>query len=333
MKSKGISLDTLMATNFGELKWTVPAILPEGLTILAGKPKIGKSWLTLNLSLAVGAGRNVFGDYETNRGDVLHLALEDNARRLKSRINTITDNQLPRSDVHFRVSCPTVCEGGLGEIRDWIDSSSNPRLVIIDTLQMFTGSPDNNSSRLYEKDYERLKGLKKLASNKKVSILLVHHLRKMEASDYIDSVTGTSGLTGCADTIWVLERGREETEAVLRVTGRDVEEEAYALKEARTGVWEIQGTTEYLRSSRQRQEIISLLKEAKEALSPVEIADELDKNRSTVRTLLRKLVDSGQLESTSYGRYRISLQSSQESFQNLFNNNNNNNINGEGYIE
>ena len=81
---------------FEPIKYVVPGVIVEGLTLFAGKPKIGKSWLLLHAAIAVARGGFTLGDIHCDEGDVLYCALEDNLRRLKSRMAKLLglDNRL-----------------------------------------------------------------------------------------------------------------------------------------------------------------------------------------------------------------------------------------------
>jgi RecA-family ATPase len=118
---------------FPPINWIVPEILPEGLTILAGKPKLGKSWLALDMALAVAAGGAVLGR-ECEAGPVLYLALEDNQRRLQRRLSLIEPYLPWPSNLELTTRWPRLDQGGQKAIRDWITTHENAKLVIVDTL-------------------------------------------------------------------------------------------------------------------------------------------------------------------------------------------------------
>jgi hypothetical protein len=88
----------LMALELPPMRWAVPGVVPEGVTLLAGKPKVGKSWFTLGHGVATAAGGVALGTKPVEQGEVLYLALEDNRRRLQGRLAKIlAGGATPRS--------------------------------------------------------------------------------------------------------------------------------------------------------------------------------------------------------------------------------------------
>lgn len=290
--------------------WIIPAILPQGLTILGGRQKVGKSWIALQIALAVGSGSPVLSCNDVAMGDVLYLALEDNRNRLSRRIKLLREARFS-SRVTFITDCPPIngCrteEGnGLDVIKNWIRKAIAPKLVIIDTLKLFTGRRTGGNYDIYGEDYFMLRDIKKVADKNNLAILLLHHLRKDGAEDYTDKITGSVGITGAVDTIWVMDRQRSSNEAVLNVTGRDVEETAYLLKSEDGINWDITGDADEVKMSEERKEILAVFEEFKEPLSAKEVTEVLGKNSNTVRYLINKLWHSDYLQRTAHGRYRL----------------------------
>jgi hypothetical protein len=141
----------LRGKKFPALKYIVPEILAEGCTLIAGRPKLGKSWLMLDIGIAVAAGRYCLGESKCEQGDVLYLALEDNERRLQRRITKILgafSTEWP-TEFQYATDWPRANEGGVEAIRDWIVSAKNPRLVVVDVLAMFRPRSGNRDN-LYE---------------------------------------------------------------------------------------------------------------------------------------------------------------------------------------
>src|SRR5215207_710344 len=218
-----VSATELMAIEFPEPRWIVPGIVPEGTTILAGKPKMGKSWLALGTSVAVAAGGVALGTKRVERGAVLYLALEDNPRRLQSRLKKLLPGGAAPEGLELATEWPRLGDGGLDALEAWLNTHPDARLVVIDTLAKFRTGQTGKS--LYKEDYEAVEPLVELAAHHNVAILIVHHLRKLGADDPLDQVSGSMGLTGGADGALVLNRERGRADAYLYVTGRDIEEE------------------------------------------------------------------------------------------------------------
>jgi len=65
-----IDYNTLMKQEYAPLIFSINEILPQGLFILAGAPKIGKSWLILDMCHSIATGAELWG-YNTTKSDVL----------------------------------------------------------------------------------------------------------------------------------------------------------------------------------------------------------------------------------------------------------------------
>lgn len=238
---EGITCYDLMAIDLPEPRYALQGLLPEGVTILAARPKMGKSWWALQLALAVANGSTALGSVPTERGDVLYLALEDTRRRLRKRVRKLLDatGWNPPRELEFRVTSERATTGGLTHLAKWLESHPNARLVIIDTLAKFR-PVQKGKGDTYADDYEIISGLKNLADRHAVAVLLVHHSRKAAAESPFDEVSGTLGLTGAADACFVLQRTHGSNSASLYVTGRDVEEETITMKWDAAGcLWSI----------------------------------------------------------------------------------------------
>lgn len=296
------SLQDLLSWELPPVRWAIPDILPEGLTLLAGKPKLGKSWLALSTALAIASGGVALGKQPVTQGQVLYLALEDNARRLQARSRQLLTSMtgVPQG-IDFALSWPRLNEGGVECLEAYMKEHPDVRLVVIDTWAKVAPRTTNRSCSQYAGDYEALTPLKALADTYHVSILAVHHLRKMGSSDVLDEITGSIGIAGAVDGTLILKRERGQQEATLFVTGLDVEQEQYlAISfDATTAMWTIVGNAEEVCRSKKRQEILDLLTEQfPDGMYSREIAEALDKNYHTTRTLLRKMEEAGDITLT-----------------------------------
>jgi RecA-family ATPase len=188
---------------FPPIKYVVPGILVEGLTLFAGKPKIGKSWLLLHAAIAVARSGFTLGDIKCIEGDVLYCALEDNLRRLQSRMTKLLRMQPWPKRLEFRCEMPRLTEGGLDVIKTWIKNAKHPRLIIIDILARVRSAKKKDQQQ-YDADYDCVVELRKLANEHGIAVVVVHHQRKMDADDPFDTISGTLGLTGVPDSVLVL---------------------------------------------------------------------------------------------------------------------------------
>jgi hypothetical protein len=269
----GFTALELQHMRFAPIKYVVTGYIVEGLTILAGRPKRGKSWLLLHAAIAVARGGYTLGDVKCVEGDVLYAALEDNRRRLQSRMTKLLpafgQDWPPR--LHFETEMPRLKDDGLDMVRRWIEQAKEPRLVIIDTLQKVR-DPKGVDQNGYEADYAAVSELKALADKYGVAIVLVHHQRKMDAEDPVDTVSGTTGLTGAVDTVLVLNNSGQGM--TLYGRGRDIEEIEKAVTfDKDLCIWRVEGEAQDIHRSDERTAIITVLDDATEPLSPQEIAD------------------------------------------------------------
>jgi hypothetical protein len=298
-----VSAADLMAAELPPVRWVVPGVLPEGVTLLAGKPKLGKSWLALGICVAVASGGVALGTKQVERGEVLYLALEDNRRRLQKRLGKMLSGPAP-DGLEMATAWPKLDEGGVEALSAWLEERPDARLVAVDTLAKTR--PRTRGQNVYQEDYSALEELLPLAAEHGVAVVVVHHTRKMAAADPLDEISGSTGLTGGVDGVLVLKRDRGKADAVLHVDGRDIEEPAeYALKwDAGTAGWTIAGDAEEYRMSEERKAILGVLAESGEFLSPSEVGDILDKPRNTIKQRLWRMAQDGQVENRN-GRYGI----------------------------
>ena len=301
-KLQTITASELAHLDLAEPKWVVEGLIPEGLTVLAGRPKLGKSFMVLNFAAAVAVGGKALGCLDVSQTGVLLIGLEDSLKRIHDRLQLITGGQLP-SNLHITTEMPRLGTGGLKLLSQWLDEHPEVSFVIIDPLAKVK-PVSRKPTFLYDEDYGVIGDLREFAAKRSIALLLVHHTRKAEADYILDEVSGSTGITGAADTIMVLKRSTRVM--ILHVTGRDVETQELAVKfEPRLGLWTVLGEASEYRMSEERREIVELLKEAEEPMSPKEIAEAIGKPKGNVRFLLSKLVGDGVVERVGYGRYQI----------------------------
>jgi hypothetical protein len=231
--------DWLDTQVFPPLNYVVPGLVPEGLTLLVGAPKIGKSWLSLAVALAAASGRQALGHIEVDPRPVLLLALEDGDRRLQDRIRKL----IPGAPIPPQLNYLTHIHQGLvvQTIEAWLEIIEHPMpLVLLDTVGKIM-PPAMTGETNYQRDYKVAGRLKEICDNRPgMSLTGLHHDRKAAAEDFVESVSGTNGLAGAADTIIVIARPRNESQGLLKVTGRDVVEAEYAVT-TKNGNWLLMG--------------------------------------------------------------------------------------------
>jgi hypothetical protein len=300
-----ITASELQTKRFKPVRIIVPGLIPEGVTIVAGKPKVGKSWLALDVCIAAAGDRFVLGQTKPLHGDVLYLALEDNQRRLKKRINKILDSGSAPGRLALHTEWRRVDEGGLEDIEAWCQSVSEPRLVWIDTLAKVRPVAARNE-QAYAADYRAIEGLQKLAGQYQVGIAVNHHLRKMSSEDdAFDDVSGTLGITGAADTIVLMKRHSGMMK--MSVRGRDIEEAEFAAEFNRNSCrWRIVGDADETFRSQERQAIIAALKVVdpdRMSIDDIMAATER-RDRGATKSLLHKMKVAGEVVSEK-GKYSL----------------------------
>jgi hypothetical protein len=297
----GISAAALMAKQFEPVNYVIPGLMAEGATLFAGKPKLGKSWLAYDCALALASGRAMFGKIPIRAGDVLYLALEDSERRLRSRL--LKKGVTAPERLTLATQWPGLDDGCIAELDAWADSVELPTLVIIDVLKMVRAATRHNEG-VYDADYRALSGLAQWGRGRGIAVLIVHHTRKMNADDPLEEISGTNGLTGAADTIWVLKRDIGTGNCTLYVRGRDVEEAEKAVRfRPDNGTWELLGDAEEVGRTDERQAILAALRDQPNPLSAREISDILGKSYDAVRKTLTRMAHAGELRKEGRGMY------------------------------
>jgi hypothetical protein len=292
----------LEALELPECRWAVPELLPAGLTLLGGKPKQGNSWLALTLACAVAGGQS-FLEQPAETGTVLYLALDDHKRRLQARLDRLqAAGYAPSSRLVFATTWPALTQGGETLLEQWLLDQPDVRLVIVDTLACIR-PPQRGRGLLYQEDYEVVRSLKRLADRHDLALLVVHHLRKQSADDEVDTFNGTTGLTGGADAVWVLDRPRGRSEATLSVTSRDLKWQKLALLfDAERCLWMLTGPAPEAPVSGRRREVLALLEHG--PLAPRELAERLGIDRNAAKNLLHRMAGDG-LVVAEDGYYRL----------------------------
>ncbi len=291
----------LQCMTFDPIRYVAEPYVAEGLTLFAGKPKLGKSWLVLDICNSVARGTYTLGGAHCQEGDVLYAALEDNPRRLRERMDKVCLFPEWPERLTFWTEMPRLEDGGIDALRDWITTQPNPRLIVIDVLNKVRASKGRNEDS-YVYDYRSVAPLKALADEFSLAIILVHHTRKMGADDKLETVSGTNGLTGAADTILVLDRSGEG--CTLYARGRDIAEIDTAVQfEKDTCRWRVLGEASAVRRSSARNKIVEMLRNASGPMTSKEMADVTDQTDNAVRRLLPKMVKDGDVIRTERGKY------------------------------
>ena len=299
---KRTNTNDLMATEFEPIRWIVPDYVPEGFSVLAGRQKLGKTWLAIDWALAVAMGGTAMGAVPVEVGNVLYLDFENGDRRIQRRIRTLLPNDQERPDMSrlvWQTDAPALDKGLINALDEWRLSVDEPRLVVIDVLQRI--KPVGHSTRnSYENDYSAWAPLQAWAMRHGIAVVGLHHTRKGGADDPLEALSGSNGLSACADTTLVLDK--DGNGITLYVRGRDVDERESALTFT-AGSWTLAGDAAEVRRTDERRAILDALMEADAPMSPGDIVIATGMRRNNVDQLLLKMAKANEVEKPQRGKY------------------------------
>ena len=307
---KLVNARELQTMELKPINWIIKDLLPEGLLILAGRPKIGKSFLALNLSLAIANGGHALGYFKANKNSVLYIPYEDNYRRLQDRINRmLAEEHYKEAPPNFFIprDCdfPKMTTEGIDNLGKILDDNKDIKLVVLDTLGRSIVRNNKRNANQFQDEYDFLSVIQKIALQRHISILFVHHTTKMKYEDIFDQVLGTTGLTASPDSLILLSKDSNK-DFVLSITGRDVEAKEYSLK-FQNCIWIVEGEKGKT-TTPEREEIISLFRQFDRPLKTKEIAEHLNKSEANISKMLGKMVNDGSLKKgEKYGEYTLNI--------------------------
>lgn len=233
-----ISMTELYQTAFRSRPPIIDGLLYAGAYILAGAPKIGKSFLVAQIAYHVSTGRKLW-NFDVHQGTVLYLALEDDYQRIQSRMFMMYGvNDTP--NLHFATAAGKIGNGLDEQLENFMREHPDTKLIIIDTMQKIRELGGESYS--YASDYEIIGRLKQFADKYCICVLTVHHTRKQPAGDSFEMISGTTGLLGCADgSLLMQKKKRTALEATIDVVGRDQQDQIlYLKKDPETQIWNLE---------------------------------------------------------------------------------------------
>jgi hypothetical protein len=292
--SKSIDAADLIALTFDPLKWIVPDLMPEGMALLVAPPKIGKSSLVYQLCTEIACGGSVL-NRACAKGSVLYLALEDSPRRGKAKLlNALAGRPMPRGRLTVWWNAPNIGAGLEERIEHWIETTPDPVLVAIDTLERVRPESDPRQNA-YRTDVKHISTLYESVRNTNVALLVVHHARKQTGDDFVQAVSGTYGLTGSVDTIISIERKRNDQYAVIKASGREVAEVELPARMDDVGLWHY-ASEALAAQSEERLEVFQII-EHRGPIWPQQVARimgrEDESGRVSVQQMMSKLKAEG----------------------------------------
>jgi RecA-family ATPase len=215
-----IDAKTLLQTNLQPVQYVIENMLPKGLTILAGSPKVGKSWLVLDMCDKIAKGEPLWG-FNTMQGTTLYLCLEDTYNRIQTRLECMTENASEQT--FFATIINDLSSGFYEQIAGFIKQHPETVLVVVDTFQKIRSKTIDRN--IYASEYDEANKIKAIADKLNIAIMLVHHTRKLADNDPFNTISGSTGIIGACDGIMVLNKeNRLLNRAKLNITGRDIED-------------------------------------------------------------------------------------------------------------
>lgn len=295
----------------------IEPILYPGLTILGGRPKAGKSWLALQLGIAVVNQLKLGGYLQVQKkAKVLYVSLEDRRAQLKKRLRHLVVDKSYLEGLDLIYDIAPLMAGGAAQI-DQTLTKEPVGVLIVDSLLAAVKAAGRKNVDVMQADYNIIGTLRELATKHAIAVIVVAHTRKM-GGDFLDLIQGTSGTTAAADAVWVLQRS-PDNKATLSVTGREVPTNTFGLEHSHdSAAWIITGEGDAVTQSDARQDILQLLKDKDaparnrdgtikkpQGMKPSQIAKELHKNISGINRLLAALVELGLVKKIGYGSYTL----------------------------
>lgn len=301
---KTITLAQIMAIEMPPIEWIIDGLLALGsFNVIAARPKQGKSWLALAMALSVSGGNTFMGRFQALPSEALYFDLESSQRRIKQRAGIILANSNDSRNLaglHIATQIPRMDKGGLEALKLTLQGNKNIKLVIIDTWARFWGT--RRGVNAYSEDYDEGAKLQEIAKELNVAIVVVHHTKKTPEEYAIDELSGTTGITAAADTIFMLRRKGENT--IFHCTGRDIASQDYAVQfDEKQGQWKILGSALEAAISAERSLLLQFLKDYERPLKTGELANMTQKTVQATRNMLFKLKEQGIVRSPSYGMW------------------------------
>jgi len=294
----------ILTTDWPEPIWAIPEYLPAGLTIIAGKPKIGKSWLALQIACAVSSGGRTLGK-DVEQGSALYLALEDPPRRLKDRMKKQRWPDNPTCDFlalgDFNESIGDLKNGGGLKLAQQIQQKRY-KYVCIDTLSRAIVGDQNE----VEEMTAALTPLQEMAHSENCAVVIVdHHRKSIMDQDAVTNILGSTAKGAMADCVWGLYRERGKLNANLAITGRDVVEITLAVTmDWELGCWQSDGDADEIQRGERKDEIVAFI-ESNGAAGLIEIAEATDRDKSNVFRDLNELINANLIKKTGLGRGKV----------------------------
>lgn len=288
----------LQATKLPATSWLIHGLLPEGLTVLYGAPKVGKSWLALNLATSIATeGALALGHYYAPDRKVVIVSYEDHENAVRERLAAHLGDRLWPSRLGLRFRLPKADKGGFEWLEQICDENPDIGMIVLDTLQLFRPTRNGSNGRLYAEDVEDMAQMSQFAKSRHLGLVATHHVRKTPSDDPIYKGSGTLGIPAGADTNWFMERTSEGDiiQAKVDIRGRHPgEQELHLTWDADHCCWIAAGESTGGTGAVDRG-ILSFLATSTDPSWPQDIADAIASPVITVKRHLYALLSAGRV--------------------------------------
>lgn len=295
-----VSTPELMAMEIPPLGWIIDDILPEGLSILVGRQKLGKSQLALNMAVAVEVGGSFLGYRVPSPGAVLYLDLELGQRRVRKRLDDMfpSAGQRPSmADLNWVIVgmeddgpvFPLLGKEFYAKLDAWRAASSDPRLVIIDIIGNVMPKPEKGLT-LYQAENRMLAPLRNYANRHGISIIMVHHTKQGVKDDPLERASGSNAMTSVPNQIFVLDGKEDDPIATLYMRGHDAPERKLAIRKDVQGWFENLGDARIVFAKASRRKIIDAILANGGPMSRAEIHEATDVAPGTIKKNVQRML-------------------------------------------
>jgi len=307
------TVDRIVQMDIVRPKFMITDIITDGLNLIIGKVKAGKSALIRQAGLGMVMGGKVFGDFIAEQSEVLYLNLEETLGMFQTKINKILINGVdPPKGYHVATREQAHMWGKIGDgflerVVDYLDKYPDIRVLSIDTYSRIKPKTGKQSDGGYMAE-TRIVGDLMLLLNYLDAIVLSHHSKKGKEDDWVDDVLGSTGLAAAADTIVRVFRDRGSTDAQIDVTGKAIAENTFKAEFIPVSEsWEIFGTCkDWTFLTTERKQIYAVFQTVENAMmKPSDVAQKLGKGTKTVSNIMNKMKKQEQLESPKFGKYKV----------------------------
>lgn len=289
-------------------KWFVEGILPEGFALLVGRSKAGKSYFALQVLAGIARGEPVLGGMATTQTGVAYISLEDSERQVKDRFTEKLKIHIP-GNLLLAFDLPSADRpAAIRAIDELLTSHPGIRVVAIDTLGHIRPPSKRQGGTLYDDDTAFYSLFREIGHRHHALILGLHHTNKLrQFGDVFDTISGSMGCMGAADTAMVLEEppGQDGFDRILHVRGKDVDRQSIALRAVHDYHWKVAGDAIVLQQTSERQAILEVLRLSAAPLSTSEISKAIGKRDPSTSKLLRRMAKDRLVTCPEYGKWGV----------------------------